>query len=977
MPIFNAASLSDRDSNVQHQMKLGHEAITPSQVLSGLWDELGTEIILLSLFCSGYLLFRMTSVRRLFPRLLLGGADAQGAKLPVSPPGSRKGRSMTRRDGPSATDRSRATEAPRHASSSGPARPNKLRESAAARAHEARVQAALQELDSEGAWAALTAMCRDGCEASGFTVAAVVVLARGSSGSKMEDSGLLGRLPFGAMSPDAVAALLDHAGKEKDVDFLREICKHAGQEHVPLSPPTCERLLRAFASAGDSRAVEVFEEVTRGGYTPCESALTAIVSLCSESRDVELAERLVAHSRRVHGRVILALYSALMKVYSHAKLWHKTCDLYEAMRSEGMKPDTVAYGSLIKAAVESSRPELARRLFQESGNPDLLNYMSLIRAAGRERDVAKALRLLDELEASPLSADVTAYNCALEACAACGDRKSADILLQRMHKGGHVDVVSYNTYLKVLLSEGASDEVSNILAEMRSRGLQPNAVTYNSMVRDAVSRGDLVRGWGLVEDMERTGVNPDAFTCSILMKGVKHAPCAEDVDRIIALIKRASVTPDEVLVNCLLDACVRLRDTQRLTHILEQFRATGVVPSPHAYTMLIRAYGHARRLDRAWELWHELTGGRASPVGEDAFAGMVEACLASSDLNGAASVFREVRERLPEFQRAPSVFAAVAKACIQCKQAGRAVDLYSDTKDLFVCGRVTYNTLIDALVRAGDMSRAGELFRDMTLKNVTPDLISYSTLIKGHCARGDLEQGLQLLGLMQRRGIAPDAVLFNSILDGCAHKQMRTLTEQVLGDMEVAGIAPSNFTLSILTKLYGRCGDLDAAFDVVESYPGKYGFKVNAQVYTCLMSACIANGELSRALDVYETMSGSGCAADAKTYQTLLSGCLRHGDLDGATRLVRDAVGCGGAARLDHEAAEAVLLLAVRRGRVQDVAAPLLEELQAAGLSISDRVSGAVRGGEGPPRARVRRGPGLRQAGAEGLMSTLASTERY
>merc|ERR1719461_1435551 len=113
------------------------------------------------------------------------------------------------------------------------------------------------------------------------------------------------------------------------------------------------------------------------------------------------------------------------------------------------------------------------------------------------------------------------------------------------------------------------------------------------------------------------------------------------------------------------------------------------------------------------------------------------------------------------------------------------------------------------------MTRANELFRDMTLKNVMPDLITYSTLIKGHCTRGDLENGLQLLGLMQRRGIAPDAVFFNSILDGCAHRQMRSLTEQVLRDMEVAGITPSNFTLSILVKLYGRCGDLDAAFEVV------------------------------------------------------------------------------------------------------------------------------------------------------------------
>merc|ERR1719321_1258158 len=109
----------------------------------------------------------------------------------------------------------------------------------------------------------------------------------------------------------------------------------------------------------------------------------------------------------------------------------------------------------------------------------------------------------------------------------------------------------------------------------------------------------------------------------------------------------------------------------------------------------------------------------------------------------------------------------------------------------------------------------------MGLKGVTPDLISYATLIKGHCARGCLDQGLQLFGLMQRKGISPDAIVFNSILDGCAHKQMRTLTEQVLGDMEEEGVQPSNFTLSILVKLYGRCGDLEKAIEVVETYPKK------------------------------------------------------------------------------------------------------------------------------------------------------------
>ena len=67
---------------------------------------------------------------------------------------------------------------------------------------------------------------------------------------------------------------------------------------------------------------------------------------------------------------------------------------------------------------------------------------------------------------------------------------------------------------------------------------------------------------------------------------------------------------------------------------------------------------------------------------------------------------------------------------------------------------------------------------------------------------------------------------------------MRKLTEQVLSDMETAKVAPSNFTLSILVKLYGRCRDLDRAFRVVEELPKKYGFQNNAAVYTCLMSAC-------------------------------------------------------------------------------------------------------------------------------------------
>merc|ERR1719155_329335 len=85
-----------------------------------------------------------------------------------------------------------------------------------------------------------------------------------------------------------------------------------------------------------------------------------------------------------------------------------------------------------------------------------------------------------------------------------------------------------------------------------------------------------------------------------MIKGLKHQSSREDVDKTLSLIERAGVCPDEVLVNTLLDACIRLRDVKRLTAALSTFRGSGVVPSEHAYGTVIKAYGHARAMVEAW-----------------------------------------------------------------------------------------------------------------------------------------------------------------------------------------------------------------------------------------------------------------------------------------------------------------------------------------------------------------------------------------
>mmetsp|Transcript_67479 Transcript_67479/g.161926 ORF Transcript_67479/g.161926 Transcript_67479/m.161926 type:complete len:953 (+) Transcript_67479:151-3009(+) len=936
-------------------------SLDTTQALNGIWEVVGTELMLFSLFCMGFIVCRPRGVQQTLQGLLRGEhprsiktreamkfqtrakkvveEDSSPVSEAEATPCRSRGFSLSkdafafRRRSTS----SMSTAAFSSMSSVGTASTSSLDSvsSENAHGHALRIRTALQEKQLDQALACARAMEGEGCT---IPIACVMACARLAREMNRRPQEWLEALPQSVHSPRALPALLEQAAKAGDIPLMREAHSRLIARNVTLSACTTEALLRAYAIACDGSAVEVFEDLLKQGYVPGESVLIAVISLCAESKHVKLAERVMEYVRQTYKQVPLELFAALLKVYSHSKLHQKACDLYSEMQHNGVKPDTVVYGSLIRSAVECSRLELARQLFKESGNPDLLNYMSLIRAAGREKDVPKAMSLLEELENSPAGADITAYNCVLEVCAASGAFEEAERLMKRMEGSSQVDVVSYNTFLKVLLANGKRSRTSAMLTEMRSRGLQPNSVTYNSIVKDAVTNQDVAHAWMIVEQMEKDGVPPDAFTCAIIMKGVRHSCTPDDVDKTIAVIERVGVTPDEVLVNCLLDACVRFRCVQRISRILDQFRATGVMPSMHTCATLIRAYGHGRRLDRAQSLWRELIEDRRMQPSEEVFGAMVDACLQNSDVHAAVSALRAMSKVGQDLSKNASAISTLIKACAQLKEARLAVDIFEEVKDACVVAKVAYNTLIDAVVRQGDMSRATEIFKHMGLKAVTPDLITYSTLIKGHCARGDLEQGLMLLSQMQRLGIKPDQILFNSILDGCAHKQMRTLTEMVLGDMEKAGIAPSNFTLSILVKLYGRCNDLSKAFEVVDTFPGQYGFTLNAQVYTCLMSACIANGELARALEVHQRMERDGCPGDAKTYSTLVNGCLKQNDLEGAVKLIDQALDRTPRVWLSPDTVEGVLFMTSRRGRADDLGRPLLHRLMDAGVSVPDRV---------------------------------------
>jgi len=585
-----------------------------------------------------------------------------------------------------------------------------------------------------------------------------------------------------------------------------------------------------------------------------------------------------------------------------SRLFHKTCDLYATLREDGLEPDTIMYGGLIKAAVECGRLDLSKTLLQKSGTLDIQNYMSLFRACGRERNSRKAVELLAELESSDVGVDTTAYNCVLDVCIKCGDKKSVANLFTKMKVTGYVDTISYNTLLKGM-GAGATGltDAGMVLAEMRQLGLQPNQITYNSLINFAMSCGDVAQAWSFIKNMEEEGVPVDNFTCSIMMKGLRHASQPSDVDRTLALIEQSPVTPDDVLVNTLLDACIRLRDVSRLTNALKTFHGSGVVPSEHTYGSVIKAYGHAKALPEALATWREMLARKVRPS-DSTIAAMVDACTANGSVADARLALREATES--GVTPAVTTYMSMLRQCAQKKDMEAALQVYEEMQSPNLAA---YNAVIDVCARCGDSDKAAAIFKSMMTAGVVPDLQTYSLVIKGYVVQGDLEQAIQLFTLMRKRNLQPDVALFNTLLDGLARKQMSTLVDHVLRDMDEAAVTPNANTLAILVKLSGRNHDLDTAFAYVDTYKAKYGVEPNVQVHLALLSACASSGDMDRASDVFRQLR----SPDSKAYAAIVTGFLKTESVKEALQYLECAL--DEKVQLEQELINNVIFMAKRR----------------------------------------------------------------
>lgn len=534
--------------------------------------------------------------------------------------------------------------------------------------------------------------------------------------------------------------------------------------------------------------------------------------------------------------------------------------------------------------------------------------LNKIRACCQAKDLKKAIATFDSLPHVNGRMGTHLIQLMVQLCLECGEWQKAKTYLFKAEKGSHSGSLSANAaaLVKGLQAAGDNSAVEQLLRELADQGIQVSQASYHGLLHAYVVATDGAAAWRVVSDMRRAGFAPNAVTCSILLKTITSRSQAANLPRIIRLVDSMETDIDDVLLCSLMEACLRTGHLDLLPQITAR-RPNGL-PAP-LYGSVIKSYGQAGKVDRVWDLWYEMKSKEVQPT-EITLGCMVEALVINKEADGAWKLVHEVWDDESQRHLVNTVcYSTLLKGF--SAQPEKIMAMYDEMQSRKIeCNTITYNTILNQFAQCRAMNRVPQILEDMKSSTppVEPDIVTYSTLIKGFCSSGNLNRALGLFAEVQADGkFVPDEMMYNSLLDGCAKEQRLVDALRLVDDMKKTGVVPSNYTLSMLVKLLGRCKRLNQVFSIVDELTREFGFRPNIQVYTCMIQACFHNRQPAKALAVFEQLLSDGLRPDEKTNVVLVRGHLQMGLVDKAAELVRRAYQGDAAAGVDSQCLDETL----------------------------------------------------------------------
>ncbi|KAL6629257.1 hypothetical protein ACP70R_029022 [Stipagrostis hirtigluma subsp. patula] len=135
----------------------------------------------------------------------------------------------------------------------------------------------------------------------------------------------------------------------------------------------------------------------------------------------------------------------------------------------------------------------------------------------------------------------------------------------------------------------------------------------------------------------------------------------------------------------------------------------------------------------------------------------------------------------------------------------------------FAPDAISYNSLLSALCRAGDLATARKLFDGMRVREDDakcdgfPNVVTYTTMIRAYCAKRLADEALAVFKMMVTDGVQPNRITYNTMVQGFCEAGRTELVKEVF---EMDSFKPDTCTFNTLMAAHCREGRIKDAMNV-------------------------------------------------------------------------------------------------------------------------------------------------------------------
>ncbi|XP_062218028.1 pentatricopeptide repeat-containing protein At1g02060, chloroplastic-like [Phragmites australis] len=174
----------------------------------------------------------------------------------------------------------------------------------------------------------------------------------------------------------------------------------------------------------------------------------------------------------------------------------------------------------------------------------------------------------------------------------------------------------------------------------------------------------------------------------------------------------------------------------------------------------------------------------------------------------------------------------------------------------FAPDAISYNSLLSALCRAGDLATARKLFDGMRANeegrkgDAFPNVVTYTTMIKVYCTKRLADEALAVFKMMVADGVAPNRITYNTMVQGFCEAGRMELVKEVF---EMDSFKPDTCTFNTLMAAHCREGRIEDAMKVFDQMVGLHVRRDSAS-YSMVIRVLCECGHFRRAEELVDEL---------------------------------------------------------------------------------------------------------------------------